>query len=284
MLSKCYKSIFFALFFACCLLSQQANAVANKENGDSSVSLEYAVYVHGFHVLNADGAYGLRSWGYGGTTHLYTVGLASWFLTINLTSTVEGQFNNGKALPIFYDAHGFSRKAERSVHIDFHENGPQITLLKPQDDDREPLPNDKMKKSIDILSGLGILFHNLDTTGKCNLSGDIFDGLRLTHIEAHGPEIENIPQGYDIYYSGPAQKCSFVGRQIAGFVKGSKHKEQLSTPHPGAAWFIHIKDIGIVPVRIDFQHPKLGHIIMVMQKPPTIAHVNNLEIPQHNND
>lgn len=271
----CCSAVFSLGIFAGGAVAQTALPTENPSPYESSsVSLHYAVYVHGFHALNADGAYALRDWGYGGTTRLYTVGIASWFLTIDLTSTIEGHFKeDGSAAPIFYDAHGFSRKKQRNLHISFGENGPHIDLLTPKDDERDPLPEDKLKHSIDLLSGLGVLFHTLETTGKCNLSGDIFDGLRLTHIDAYGPEIENIPQEHDIYFSGPAKKCSFTGKQIAGFVKDSKHKALLSAPQPGAAWFVHLDHIGIVPVRIDFQHPKLGHIIMVMQKPPEIAQV-----------
>lgn len=241
-------------------------------NAQSTVSLRYAVYIHGFHVLNADGAYGLHPWGYGVTSHLYTVGLASWFIKINLYSTVEGKFENGKALPISYDSHGFSRGKNRALHLDFSEEGPKVKKLLPEhDEEREPLPVEQLKHSIDMLSGLALLFHTLDTTGNCHLSGTLFDGLRLTHIEAHGPEIENIPQSNDIYAAGPAQKCSFTGAQIAGFVKDSGNNAELAKARPGAAWFIHVKNIGIIPVRVEFDHPKLGKITMIMQEKPQTA-------------
>lgn len=239
----------------------------------SSVDLHYAVFVHDFHVLDADGAYGLRPWGYGGSARLYTIGLASWFLTVNIAAHVEGRFENGKVLPIFYDSTGLSRGKQRHVHLTFDQNGPHVESLTPHDDDRDPLPDAQLKNAVDILSGLGLLFHTLETTGKCRLSGNIFDGLRLTRIDSQGPFTDIIPDEHDNYYKGSAQRCDFTGRQIAGFVVHSHHRDLLSAPQPGQAWFQHIGGIGIIPVRIDFHHPKLGKIVMILQEPATHATV-----------
>lgn len=78
---------------------------------DSAVTLRYAVFVHGIHVMDAEGAYVLRPWGYGGKARLYTIGLASWFLNINIYAETQGHFDDkGWAEPLEYDSHGLSRK------------------------------------------------------------------------------------------------------------------------------------------------------------------------------
>lgn len=254
-----------------------SNEPAFTKTEDSAVTLRYAVYVHGIHILDAEGAYVLRPWGYGGKARLYTVGLASWFLTLDIHAETQGRFEDGKTEPLEYDSYGLSRKKQRHAHIKFDKNGPHLTLLTPKDRERDPLPDDKLKTSMDILSGLATLFQSLSVTGKCDVAGTIYDGLRLTHIEAHGPVDDKIPQTHDSSYSGePAKRCDFIGYQIAGFPKNSHHKQLLSTPQPGKAWFLTLKDYGIVPVKIQFHHPKAGDIELVMQSVPSTA---KMEVP-----
>ncbi|UMM63240.1 DUF3108 domain-containing protein [Aristophania vespae] len=244
----------------------------DSQTKNSAVTLRYAVFVHGLHVLDAEGAYVLKPWGYGGNAHLKTVGLASWFLQLNISAQVEGRFDGTMAVPLDYKAHGLSRKKERSVHIKFDDSGPHIVSLEPKDKERDPLPEAELKHSIDMLSGLATLFQSLAVTGKCDLSGTLYDGLRLTHIEAHGPFADKVPDSHGSYYSGKeAQRCDFEGHQIAGFVKTSHHKDLLRRPQPGKAWFLTLKDYGIVPVKIEFHHPKIGNVEMVMQSVPSSA-------------
>lgn len=237
-----------------------------------TVNLRYATIIRGYHAVDTTAAYAVRPWGYGATAHLTTVGMASWFLTIDLTSTVEGHFFNNEALPINYDSHGFSRGQNRHVHLTFDHNGPHITALMPVDNDREPLPPHQLSSSKDILSALITLFHRLETENSCDVSGTVFDGLRLMRIDAHGPRHDDVPEDHSSYYTGDALRCDFTGRQIGGFSQGSSHKAEQASPHPGIAWFKTLEKGRIIPVRIEFQHPKLGRLLLVLQSAGTITH------------
>jgi hypothetical protein len=87
-------------------------------------------------------------------------------------------------------------------------------------------------------------------------------------MTVHGPTQVNIPQTHKQAYSGtPALRCDFIGQQVAGFIKDSPNRAKMAMPQPGSAWFKDVEGIGLVPVRIEFNHPKLGHVTVVMQNP-----------------
>lgn len=231
------------------------------------VNARYAVYLKGFHALNASASYEIQSWGYGATTQIKPVGFISLFVTMDLTSHVQGRFDaDGTVEPLLFDSGGISRGKHRHVRIEFTDGTPKVTVLEPAEEDREPVPSSDLPHTVDTLSAMMHLLHALSTTGTCNGTQSIFDGLRLTEMVAHGPTTDDIPQSEDEAYSGPAMRCDFVGRQIAGFIKNSPNRAKLASPQPGAAWFKNIDGLGLVPVRIEFNHPKLGHISVVMQQ------------------
>ncbi|MBS1096204.1 DUF3108 domain-containing protein [Gluconobacter sphaericus] len=235
-------------------------------HAEGQVNAAYAVYLKGFHVLNAQTSYQLQPWGYGGSTQIKPAGLISWFVTMDVTSRVEGKFtSDGNVQPILFDSGGISRGKRRHVRLEFSNDTPKVTDLQPSETDREPIPDSSLPHTVDTLSGMAHLLHALATTGKCDGTQIIFDGLRLTEMVVHGPTVADIPQGQDEAYSGQALRCDFVGRQLAGFVKDSPNRAKLASPQPGSVWFRKINDLGLIPVRIEFNHPKLGHVMVVMQ-------------------
>lgn len=234
------------------------------DTSDITTNLQYNAFIHGYHVVDITASYAMSPWGYAAKTHLFTVGMASWFLNIDLNTAVQGRFEGGKALPISYDNQGISRHKKRHVHLNFDSAGLHITTLTPPENNREPLPPEQLKASIDILSALGELLYQLQTAHSCHLAGFVFDGVRLMHIAAHGPVNDTIPTEHQPYYAGAALRCDFTGRQTAGFVQGSPHKAAQASPHPGSAWLKVLKDGRVIPVRVEFQHPKLGRLVIVL--------------------
>ncbi len=256
----------FKAFAAGAALVLLAGLGCGSARADGQVNASYAVYIKGFHVLNAQASYQLQPWGYGGSTQIKPAGLISWFVTMDVTSRVQGHFMpDGNVQPVLFDSGGISRGKHRHVRLDFADDTPKVTDLQPPETDREPIPDSSLPHTVDTLSGMAHLLHALATTGKCNGSQIVFDGIRLSEMVVHGPTMVDIPQGQDEAYSGQALRCDFVGRQLAGFVKDSPNREKLASPQPGAVWFRKIDALGLVPVRIEFNHPKLGHVMVVMQ-------------------
>jgi len=247
------------------LLSSVSTAYA----AAGQVNTSYAVYLRGLHVLDTDVSYQIEHWGYGGTTHIRPAGMISWFVKMDIRSRVEGDFvEGGNVKPIRYDSGGLSRGQHRRVLLTYNGNTPHVDILEPVETDRDPIPDSDLPHTIDTLSGMARLLETLTQTGHCDGSAVIFDGLRLTKMTVHGPTQADIPKTHKQAYAGdPSLRCDFIGQQVAGFIKDSPNRAKLATPQPGSAWFKNVEGIGLVPIRIEFNHPKLGHVTVVMQNP-----------------
>lgn len=254
-----------------------SSAIQQKATGTTSaaqnIHLRYGVFVHDYHAITADVDYVLQPWGYGVETHLYTVGLASWFLTLNLMSSAQGRFNGDDVAPVSFSNSGFSHGEEQKAHIDFDLTGPHVTVFLPVDKQREPLPEAELKQSIDMLGFLVALTHRISLKQDCTFSRPVFDGIRLSYIDVHGPSQTTIPQDHGSYFKNDALKCEFTGRQIGGFSIGTRFKAAQSSPHKGTVWFVHDPESGFVPARIEFAHYKMGQILIVLQSAPKISTV-----------
>ncbi|MCX5614166.1 DUF3108 domain-containing protein [Bombella saccharophila] len=238
-----------------------------------NVHLHYNMYVRGYHFVNVDADYVLQPWGYGIQTHLYSVGLASWFFTVNLLSTAQGHFNEVDTRPLSYDNRGFSRGEELHTHIEFDHTGPHVTVLQPPETGREAMPEVEFRQSVDMLSYLVGLVHHMDVRQNCTTGQSVFDGIRLSYMDMHGPFKTTLPTDHHPFYTGDAMRCDFTGKQIGGFSIGSPFKDAKATPHPGSVWFVRDPKAGLIPVRLQFSHPKIGMLLVVLQTPPYLSAV-----------
>ncbi|MBR0559610.1 DUF3108 domain-containing protein [Neokomagataea anthophila] len=239
-------------------------------SGPVSAHESFAAYVHDLHALNADVSFATQPWGYGGNAHIRSIGMIGWFVRMDVTARMEGHFGPGNTVaPILYDSAGLSRGAQRHVHLDYQNNTPTVTVHTPPETDRDPVPSSTLPGTIDTFSGMVRLLQTMRNTGQCNGSANVFDGARLTHITVHGPVADNVPTDHDQLETGAALRCDFVGQQVAGFIKDSPNRAKMASPQPGAVWFKNVQGFGLLPVRVEFEHPKLGHISLVLQTPIT---------------
>lgn len=249
---------------------QAAVAQENTLKGKNT-HLHYSMYVRGYHFVDVDADYVLQPWGYGIQTHLYSVGLASWFFTVNLLSSAQGHFDGANTLPLAYDNHGFSRGENLHTHIEFGSSGPHVTVLQPPETGREAMPEAEFRQSVDMLSYLIGLVHRIGVAQNCTAGTSIFDGIRLSYMDMHGPTKTMVPKDHYPFYTGEALRCDFTGKQIGGFSIGSPFKDAKATPHPGSVWFVRDPQAGWVPIRLQFSHPKIGMLLVVLQTPPYVS-------------
>lgn len=261
------SSLFFSMaaaFYFALPLAAQAQYAKN----EGPVKLTYAVYNKGLHVLDLDAQYKLAPWGYTGQVRLHTIGIFSFFVHIDTYTTASGRFlNDGTIQPVSYDSSGFSRGTIRHTVITYDNNHVAVKLLTPPDDpDREKISSAEMQNTTDMLSGMALLLHKVQTANTCNGSVMLFDGVRLTTMKATTGGTVTVPEDDRNDYTGPALQCNFVGQQVKGFIKNSPNLEKLKAPQPGKAWFQNVGSYGKIPVRVEFNHPKLGYILAVLQK------------------
>lgn len=256
------------ILLAALLLSPAAGAAAAAD--DVNVRAHYGVYLHGLHVLDASVAYTLSGSGYSAETHIVPAGIASLFLKMDIISAADGRFTADHAVtPLFFDSAGYSREKKRHVRLSYVNAVPRVDVIEPPEPNREPVPADQLNGAVDTLSGMARLIRTVSRTHQCNGGSTVFDGLRLTRMTFKGPFEAQAPSGRGQVYAGLSLRCDFVGQQIAGFVRNSPNRAKLATPQGGSVWFHETEGFGLVPVRVEFDHPKIGHVTVVLQKPVT---------------
>ncbi|MBV1837697.1 DUF3108 domain-containing protein [Acetobacter estunensis] len=238
----------------------------NEETGSTAGSshLSYTVYSHWLSVLSVETNFRLTDNRYETTMEARADGLVSLFMRMNIHANARGSIEQGQVKPQFYESTGWSRGMMRHVIIHYPGGNPKIEQLEPAEDDREPVSDTMQQGAADILATMAKLFVSVRSTGRCDATYDIFDGIRLTRMELHTGAVE-VPPGVDKEWRVPALRCDFMGHQVAGFVKGHR-STSLRTPHGGSVWFENVEGRGLVPVRVSMEHPKIGRMTVELEK------------------
>ena len=106
------------------------------------------------------------------------------------------------------------------------------------------------------------LVRQVGSTGRCEGKVMTFDGRRLAELSARTAGREVLEPNSRSSFSGPALRCDFVGRQLAGFKK-DEDRQELAKPKTGSAWFAPLSPGGQpVPVRVSFRTGLFGEAVM----------------------
>lgn len=228
--------------------------------------LSYALYGHGFHVMDVEADLTLSGDSYRISLHDRTTGLVGLLVRSDVTSIADGRFDGLQVQPYGFSSSGRSRGAERVVRIAYAGGDPQVLELSPIDSDRDPVAAAAAARSIDSLSAVVALVRSASRTGRCDGTARLFDGLRLSTLQARTVGQQTLPADARSAYAGQALRCDFVGQQIGGFLhdadEARKHRPQqgsawLAVPRPGAP---------LLPVRVVFQTPRFGDATLFLTR------------------
>lgn len=232
----------------------------------SPIRLSYALYGHGFHVMDVTVEMQLTPDAYSVQLNDHTAGLIGFMLNTNVTSSAIGRFVGDGVQPIRFKSAGYSRGAQRSTQLDYPDGNPSVTLLSPPETRRDPVPIAAAHGSVDTLSAIADLVRRVQRSGRCDGDALIFDGLRLTRAHARTAGQQPVPMDHDATYGGTALRCDFVTQQVAGFLHNDD-EAPLHRPQHGSAWVNRIvAGAPPLPVRIVFEHPKLGTATMILTR------------------
>jgi hypothetical protein len=249
--------------FLLTVLMTAAPAVA--QQSAPSVHAGYETYALGVPVaaLSTDFALGPRDYRIDLAYH--TVGLVGALFGGHQTSTVEGSWEGDRPEPRRFLGDGIWRGQARQTLIDYRGGAPIVrSLVPPNDTERESVPPSLQEGSIDTLSALALLIRQVAHTGRCEAEVTTFDGRRAVDMVARtaGHEVLE-PTGRSIY-AGPALRCDFDGRMVAGYLLGAD-AAQAARPQHGSAWLASVVPGGPpVPVRISFDTRWFGPATMYL--------------------
>lgn len=219
------------------------------------VLASYTVYFSGFRVVELDASLALAADRYRALARLRTAGLLAAFVRGEQVSEVEGKLAPATPLglaPERYAMEGRWRDRVRRIALRWNGLSPEVVALLPaNEEEREPVPPELQRGTVDTMSALVALIARVSASGRCDGAAAVFDGRRRSDFTAATEGEETLAPHRWGLYAGPALKCRFEGRQVAGFWREAD-PAQAREPRTGAAWLARPgPDLPVIPVRID---------------------------------
>ena len=231
-----------------------------------TLDADYALSSHGFHLLDVATHAQLTPAGYAITAHSRTVGLIGALAHSDVTSVASGRFDGVHVEPDRYASTGRSRGANRTTQIAYPAHDPVVEVLQPAEPERDPVPAAQTRGSIDTLSAIVGLSRQVAETGRCDGTALVFDGHRLSRLEARTVGMEAVPNPSGAGFSGPALRCDFASRQLAGFLHDA-NRARLMRPLHGSAWLAApVPGAPVAAVRATFESPLFGTATLVLAR------------------
>ncbi len=227
--------------------------------------LSYAAYAGGFEAMDLEAAMALTPQSYRVQVAYHLTGVVGVLMHGEATTTVDGRFQGAAAVPRTLVSTGRFRGQPRVTEIDWRDGSPTVVQLQPPvEQEREPVPPAAQAHTVDSLSAMALLLHQVAASGRCEGAMTTFDGRRLSSLTARTVGEETLPPTGRSSFQGTALRCDFEGRQLAGFFRDAD-QAALRQPQYGSAWFARVQPGGLpVPVRITFHTRQFGDATMYL--------------------
>jgi len=234
-----------------------ACGLAAPAQASQPVLASYTVFFSGFRVIELDASLVLAHERYRAAARMRTAGLLAAFLRGEQVSEVEGRIVPASALglaPDRYVMEGRWRDRVRRISLRWTDAAPEVLAMIPSnEEEREPVPPDLQRGTVDTMSALVALIVRVSSSGRCEGAAAVFDGRRRSDFSASTQGEDTLAPHRSSLYAGPALKCHFEGRQVAGFWREAD-PAQARQPRAGAAWLARpAPDMPLIPVRIDVE-------------------------------
>ena len=251
---------------SCCLAALLIAAPATAWSQPAQeIRVAYDTYAAGLDVAAVSAAFALNQRSYEMRLAYHTTGLAGLFYHGHQYNTVHGIWDGMQPEPQSFYGSGVWSGTRRLTVIDYRNGEPEIRALLPSNrDERQPVPPDLQAHAMDTLSALALLMRRVADQGRCDASVHTYDGRRATELAAHTVREEMLPRTSRSIYSGPALRCDFEGRMLAGFKLGDDSPADRRPLH-GSAWFAApVPGEPPLPVRMQFETRWFGEATMYL--------------------
>jgi hypothetical protein len=227
---------------------------------DPSLHAKYSAYSNGLNVLDMQASLALTPRNYSLEINYRTTGFVGALIHVRGDTRVEGSFGVNRPVPRSLFSTGYIRGAPHVTQMEWKSGHPSIVQLTPPiaEDGRDPVAEADQAGTVDSLSAIAQLMHDVGATGRCDGALNTFDGRRLADLSTRTVGTENLPPTGRSSFHGPALRCDFTGHQLGGFVHDVDRAE-LQKPQRGTAWFasVHPGEPPI-PVRFVFETRSFG--------------------------
>ena len=242
---------FLTALTALALALQTAAPVRAEEAGD--VHATYQTYAAGLNVAETTVDFGFGRWSYQMHVAFHTTGLVGFFYSAHQVSTVTGSWTDDRLTPREYVVDGLWRDQQHTTLIEYQAGKPLVrTLVPPNEPEREKVPPDLQANTVDILSALAGMIRNVALSGHCEVAIHTYDGRTAAILAAHTAGTEVLQPTERSMFSGPALRCDFEGRRLAGFLTDDS-VEARARPLHGSVWLASLAPgEAPMPVRMTF--------------------------------
>lgn len=235
---------------------QTATAAGAAAAGGPAVQASYAAYWSGFSIATMDASLELGAEAYRVEATMRTAGLLAMFVRGEQVTLAEGRIEPAKTplalRPQRFLMEGRWRDRLRRVALAWAGERPEVLALLPANqEEREPVPPELQHGTVDTLTALAALVRLVALENRCDGAAQVFDGRRRSDFTAVTEGMETLEPHRWSGFSGPALRCRFEGRQIAGFWK-EQDRAEAAKPRGGTAWFASPgPGLPVIPVRIE---------------------------------
>lgn len=231
----------------------------------AELHVAYDTYAAGLQVADVRADFALGRDAYQVRVAYHTTGLIGVFYRGHQLDRVDGVWQADRPAPQQYVSSGVWRGVNRMTVIDYRNGDPLIRdLVPPNTQEREPVPPALRAHSLDTLSALALLIRHVADTRHCDLAVRTYDGRRAAEVTARTVGWEMLPRTSRSSFSGPALRCDFDGRMLAGF-RLDQESSPDRKPLRGSAWFAAaVPGEPPLPVRLSFQTRWFGDATMYL--------------------
>ncbi|CAA9267710.1 MAG: hypothetical protein AVDCRST_MAG08-3026 [uncultured Acetobacteraceae bacterium] len=234
-----------------------------------AVLARYEVRARGLHVMQAEVLFDLSGPRYRVQTRVRPVGVAVAFAGGGeQVSSTEGSWRGADPQPRRHSSEGEWRGGRRAVQLDYAPpagGAPLLRVLEPPlEPEREPVPEALKRNTVDGLSAVAKLLRTVAQTGRCEGEAPVFDGRRRSDFRAWTESMDDLPRGNGAF-AGPALRCAFLGKLVAGRHAEQERENAGRPPQPVVAWVARpLPGRAAVPVLIEMPTRWFGTIRVVL--------------------
>jgi hypothetical protein len=251
-----------------------APALANEPVVKPAVALDYRIYIGGLEALDATATIGADSQHYDVEIKAVTAGAIGRMIPWVVHIGSKGNVTADKLQPVEHAQVNNFQGKDRSVILAYDGHGGFIdrkVVPDAQEDQRDEVPADMTRDTLDIVSGVLAGLRAVDRTGSCNSRVPVFDGRRRFDLVYSDDGHETLEASGAAIYSGDALKCAVKVEPVAGFWRKNQKKffsRRVNGEDQVVPIEVFIARVGAnkveVPVRIESTSP-FGPLVLNLQ-------------------
>ena len=216
------------------------------------VRLSYEAYVGPFYVMSAKAELRLAGADYRVATKAQSEGILSWFFEWRSEARSEGGRAGLELSPRRHAVDGRWNGEKRRIRLAYPGAGRiEFDVSPPPDgNERDPVPPELTVNTVDPLSATLKVLLGIARGGVCEGQFRVFDGRRRFDMTVLAGGRADLPRLHSSVFAGPAQRCEFRLKRIAGFWKNrDKPRRQVKQP---VLWVASpMRNVPPVPVRFN---------------------------------